>query len=160
RMNLEAEYRTKETLEPAIRRILTQLRSSPALANVAYTTRRNMISNDTFRFQLEGQTYMRESDQPEAYLEVISDDYFAALGLRPVEGREFEAGDVPDHPGVALVNQSLARKLFPGQSAVGRRVREDDKSPWWTIVGVVPDTLMQGPREKNRDGSALFLCLY
>ncbi|HYL06391.1 MAG TPA: FtsX-like permease family protein, partial [Thermoanaerobaculia bacterium] len=56
---------------------------------------------------------------------------------------------------VALVNQSLARKMWPGEDPLGKRIRlakSADHDPWRTVVGVVPDLLLYGFSDKKRDG--------
>jgi hypothetical protein len=90
-------------------------------------------------------------------LEFVSDGYFAALGLRPIAGREFEPDDRGDRQFVVLVNESFARKHFGNENPLGRRIRAREGDTWRTIIGVVPDTMMQGPLDQRRDGSAVFV---
>jgi putative ABC transport system permease protein len=52
---------------------------------------------------------------------------------------------MPDTPEVAIINETLARNAFPGESALGRRIRTNSRSPWMEIVGVVADTRWQDP---------------
>ena len=157
RMNFEAEYRDDDERRAAFRRILTHLRSSPQFTNAAFTTRRNMMTNETFHGEIEGRTYARPEDRLESWLEFVSDGYFATLSLRPIAGREFEPGDRGDKQFVALVNESFARRHFNNESPLGRRIRAREGDTWRTIIGVVPDTLTQGPIEQRRDGSAIFV---
>jgi hypothetical protein len=89
----------------------------------------------------------------------VGPDYLSALGLAAVEGREF-AGD--DRSGTAVVSRSLAAALWPGDSAIGRRLsitsedngrtRTDDA----TVIGVAPEALFDGP---SRDSQTRFLFL-
>jgi putative ABC transport system permease protein len=75
----------------------------------------------------------------------ITPRYFAAMGISLLEGRAFTDADATGRPPVAIVSRSFARKYFPGQSAVGKRVRSRDRSsPWSTIVGVVNDVRYRG----------------
>jgi len=67
--------------------------------------------------------------------------------VEPIEGRDFTQGDAMASQPVVLVNQSFARRLFPGAAALGRQIRvgtSESEEPWRTIVGVVPDLYMQG----------------
>ncbi|HKQ77971.1 MAG TPA: ABC transporter permease [Blastocatellia bacterium] len=157
RMNFEAEYRDDDERRAAFRRILTHLRSSPQFTHAAFTTRRNMMTSETFHGEIEGRTYARPEDRLESWMEFVSDGYFAALGLRPVAGREFEPDDRGARQFVVLVNESFARKHFRNESPLGHRVRAREGDTWRTIIGVVPDTMMQGPLEQQRDGSAIFV---
>ena len=72
--------------------------------------------------------------------------YFSALGIPLVAGRMFDARDTPERPPVALINTALARRLFPGESPLGRRIaRAGTDSPrWMEIIGVVGDVRQVG----------------
>jgi putative ABC transport system permease protein len=78
---------------------------------------------------------------------VISPGYLRSLGIPLVRGRDFEATDRADAPHVALINESLARQLWPAEDAIGRRIGNHANEPmsyrgpddWLTIVGVVAD---------------------
>jgi putative ABC transport system permease protein len=58
-----------------------------------------------------------------------------------------------------MVNESFARRHFGAEDPIGRRLRFNARDQWRTIVGVVPDTLMQGPMEQRRDGAGVFLSI-
>ena len=78
---------------------------------------------------------------------VISRDYMAALNMRLVEGRFFDEHDGSGTPRVALVNQTMARNLWPGEDSVGKRFKKGtfgDDVPWITIVGIVGDVHQAG----------------
>ena len=157
RMNFEAEYRDDDERRAAFRRVLNHLRSSTQFTHAAFTTRRNMMTSETFRGQIEGRTYARPEDRLESWMEFVSDGYFATLGLRPLAGREFEPEDKGDRQFVVLVNESFARKHFGSENPLGHRLRAREGDTWRTIIGVVPDTMMQGPLDQQRDGSAIFV---
>ncbi len=75
--------------------------------------------------------------------ESITPGYFAAIGVRLVAGRWFDADDRPPHPQVALANEALAARYFRGADPIGKRIsfgKPTDKPDWVTIVGVVADT--------------------
>ncbi|MCY4077443.1 MAG: ABC transporter permease [Acidobacteria bacterium] len=71
---------------------------------------------------------------------VVSPDYFRTLGVAVLEGREFDDSDHADAPPVALVNRTLAERLWPGGSAVGRILGFPRSGGDRTVVGVVDDT--------------------
>jgi predicted permease len=154
RMNFETDYKTNEEVLAIQTQLLRQLRASPQFAGAAFSSRRNgLMTGGSGAAQIEG----REDQPAPAAFDIISDGYFATLGLRPLAGREFELTDTPDKPVPALVNATFARKYFPGESALGHRVRAGMSDPWCTIVGVVPDTLAQGPVDTRNDGAGWFL---
>ncbi|MGH9628873.1 MAG: ABC transporter permease, partial [Bryobacteraceae bacterium] len=69
----------------------------------------------------------------------ISPDYFSAMGIPLIAGRFFSQSDHSDAPRVVIVNESLARHLFPNRDAVGRTLPAEGSGPVATIVGVVKD---------------------
>lgn len=77
---------------------------------------------------------------------------FDALGLRLVEGRLLNDRDIAGRPTVAVINAALAAKYWPGQSALGKRVRiETVRAEWVEIVGVVADVLGTGNQPRVVD---------
>jgi predicted permease len=70
---------------------------------------------------------------------VVSADYFQTLGVRLRHGRFFAPSDGSSGQPVAIVNESFASRLWPGEDALGKRVRRIGAQPWLTVVGVVPD---------------------
>jgi predicted permease len=76
----------------------------------------------------------------------ISPDYFKVLQSTLLRGRSFTEGDEDGKPLVAIIDESTARKYWPTQDPVGRRVRfaRDHTKPWTTIVGVVKDIKSDG----------------
>ncbi|HEX6838552.1 MAG TPA: ABC transporter permease [Polyangia bacterium] len=79
------------------------------------------------------------------FFNTVGDGYFETMGIRLVEGRWFDAGDTGDSMPVVIINEQLARRFYPGEDPVGKRLRAGgDKSPWLTIVGVAGDVKQQG----------------
>jgi predicted permease len=77
----------------------------------------------------------------------VSADFFKALGTPLLRGRFFSIGDGPDAPPVAIINDAMARRSWPGRDPVGRRLKfgpRDSDRPWYTVVGVVVDMRRQG----------------
>jgi putative ABC transport system permease protein len=77
----------------------------------------------------------------------VSADFFKTLGTPLLRGRFFSIGDGPDAPRVAIINEAMARRSWPGRDPVGRRFKlgpRDSDRPWFTVVGVVGDMRRQG----------------
>ncbi len=74
--------------------------------------------------------------------------YFETLGIPILKGRAFASADKEGAPPVAIVNQVLARKLFPNGDAVGHRIRRFGAPQWETIVGVVGEVHLEGQTKK------------
>ena len=91
-------------------------------------------------FRIEGRTYATEAQAPEAERYSVTPDYFRTMRIRLVEGRLFTTADATDSGRVILINETAARTLWPGGSAIGSRVKlGDQNSPWNTVVGIVGD---------------------
>jgi predicted permease len=77
----------------------------------------------------------------------VSAEFFETVGTPLRRGRFFSAVDGPGDPPVAIINEAMARRSWPGQDPVGRRFKPgplDGNRPWYTVVGVVADMRRQG----------------
>jgi len=77
-----------------------------------------------------------------AYSRVPVPGYFRSIGQPILQGRDFNASDTADAPLVCIVSQSIAKRFWPNDSPIGKRIRWgrlDGTRPWFTIVGVVGD---------------------
>jgi putative ABC transport system permease protein len=92
-------------------------------------------------FRIEGQPPPEKDHEPVAGYFSVSQGWFEVYGMHLVEGREFTAADRADSPPVAIVDESMARKYWPGESAIGKRIgRTDPADPKWAeVVGVMKD---------------------
>jgi putative ABC transport system permease protein len=91
---------------------------------------------------VRGRTTPADLALPVADYQSISPDYFRTLRVRLRAGRSLGAQDGPEAPPVALVSESMAGRLWPGESALGQQVKQgrpDDPRPWREVVGVVED---------------------
>jgi predicted permease len=82
-------------------------------------------------------------------LEFGNEDLFRALGMPVLRGRGFLPSDREGAPQVAVLSESAARRLWPGEDALGKRMRpaQDTSGAWVTVVGIVPDTRYRALRE-------------
>ena len=82
---------------------------------------------------------------PAAMPQKVAHEYFDAMRIPIVRGRTFTSGDRADAPLVAVVNETMARKLYPGKNAVGGTLKLlNEQAPWVTVVGVVKDVRSSG----------------
>ena len=118
-----------------------------------------MTFSNVRKGEVDGKSYVTDRDRPFGNSEAVSDGYFTALGLKVLEGRDFTIDDMDAKQPVAIVNASFAKKYFGNESAIGRRIRRFNPAKteaWRTIVGVVPETLMQGPFNQQTDNSGFY----
>lgn len=161
RMTLfQADHPTPLALGQFYEKTLLALRADPHFSDAALTTRYRLERSQNGAYEVEGAPPVDPRSRPIAAIEPISDGYFPALGLRIIAGRDFTLGDTLDRPPVALVNLAFARRHFGNESPLGRRVRlaqgPNSFGPWLTIVGVAPDTRMQGSQDGRSDGAGIF----
>jgi predicted permease len=78
----------------------------------------------------------------------ISPGYLATLGVRVIEGRDVSAADIAGAPGVALVNETMARRFWPGESAVGHTITVATTGRTFRVIGVNADHKQHGVLER------------
>ena len=83
------------------------------------------------------------------HVQTVSPGYFATMGIPLVRGRSFTDDDRAGQPPVVIVSQSVARKFWPSGDAVGQRIGYPYESPWFTVVGIVPDTKQDSLRDTS-----------
>lgn len=158
----ENDYPTPQARQQFYTRVLHALRARPEVAAAAFSSRLQMLFDNTGpqRYELEGTAYATDADRPRGNAEGITDGYFEVLGLPVLAGRALTPADFePGRPPVALVNAAFARRHFGRDDPLGRRLRPHTPAtpqPWRTIVGIVPDTLMQGPLNTQVDSAGWF----
>jgi predicted permease len=90
-----------------------------------------------FRFQPEGRPEPRPGDEPRATWRLVRSGYFSTMRVPLVAGRDFDARDRDESLPVCIVNETMARRHWPGEDPVGRRVGVGGRNrSWLTIVGV------------------------
>jgi putative ABC transport system permease protein len=89
--------------------------------------------------EFEGQTAGEAARNPWATFDPVLPDHFRALGIPIVQGRAFDQGDRQASARVAIVSESVARRYWPGQPALGKRLRVTDDADWAEVVGVAAD---------------------
>ena len=98
-------------------------------------------SNTDSSFAIEGRSMGRKEPTPDEELRTITPDYFRVIKTPLLRGRFFSESDNTDAPGVVIINDALAKKYWPNEDALGKRITfSDPRKPdpkWLTIVGIV-----------------------
>jgi putative ABC transport system permease protein len=130
------------------RQLLDRVTNLPGVEGAALTVSLPLRDYTTpMGFVPEGREAPRPGHEPFAYHNIVSADYFSLLGIPIVEGRAFAATDVPaGSPHQIIISESIARQYWPGESAIGRRIREIDPQgrPNWEVIGVARDVGLAG----------------
>ena len=123
-----------------INAVLDSVRNGPGVkaAAAAFTAPLTGAPNRGIRIEGDAATYSPDH-QPNADFQVITPDYFRALGITLVAGRDFTSSDRANTPRVVIVNQAMVDRYFSGQSPIGR-VLMFGRDHRHEIVGVVADT--------------------
>lgn len=156
---MEGAYPTEDSRRQFFLRAVRGLRANPEFEAAAMTDRFRMTFAAAGQYEVDGQNYLTDRDRPRCNFESVSDGYFTTLGLKILDGRDFTIDDTDTKQPVAIVNASFARKHWGNQSALGHQVRifnPGEPQPWRTIVGVVPDTLMQGPFDQQTESAGFY----
>jgi len=154
-----ATYREPSSVVSFFGRLNAELARLPGVQASAAMTGlpplRLVNANDT---DFEGYTAPKEGPFENVdYYQTVTSGYLATMGVPMVEGRDFAPSDVTGAP-VVMVNETLAKTFYPKQSPIGRRLRPgfSDRTPWFTIVGVVRD-VKQGGVDKKTGTELYFL---
>ncbi len=135
-------------------RLLPKLQAIPGVEAATLSDGLPAAGNGAIPVEVEGKSYQADhSDAPLAREGIITLGYFDTFQTKILSGRDFTTGDVATSQPVAIINASLARTQFPGVDPIGRQMKRFPQSghpePWMTIVGVVPDLIMEGIGNNN-----------
>jgi putative ABC transport system permease protein len=94
----------------------------------------------TFPFSAEDRLDAPAALRPEAAYRAVTEDYFRTMGIPLVAGRAFNAGDDLQTTPVVIINQTMARRFWPDEDPLGKRIRfGEPNNPAYTVVGIVGD---------------------
>jgi predicted permease len=151
-----SKYRTNAMQIAFFQQILERVQSLPgtiAVGEISDTPLKG--NNPTFEFVLEGQTTSLSDAPIQAGLRMISTGYLQTVGIPVHKGRDFTADDRPNNPPVAIINETMAHRYWPGSNPLGRPIRLKEDGRWMVVVGVVPDIKHMGL--KNDEGSVVYV---
>jgi predicted permease len=114
---------------------LRRVGSMPGIEGAGLTDALPLGTNRSWGVAAKGKTYERGKN-PDAFVRIVSDGYLRAMGIQLRAGRDFSAADNPSSPRVIIINESLARSLWPGEDPLGKMMYADGERQ---VVGVVQD---------------------
>jgi predicted permease len=116
--------------------VLNRARSVPGILAAGITDTLPLRDDRSWSVAARGQVYGKGHHPPEPFIRVVSDGYFEAAGIPLRSGRQFTQGDRASSERVVVVNETLARTLWPGQNPLGQMITTDGGR---RVVGVVAD---------------------
>jgi predicted permease len=125
--------------------ILRRVRDVPGVQSAGLTDSLPMDRNRSWGAPVKGRVYRSDADIPGAFVRVISPGYLRAMGIPLRQGRAFDEHDTLTSQRVVLVNETAARTLWPGQSAIGGVLELNGDT---RVVGVVGDVRHTSPDQQ------------
>ena len=136
-------FPTAVAKQGALEASLAQLRALPGVKSATVVSPSPMDASWTLMlFNAEGAPAPEPRGVYTGYSRVPVPGYFQSIGQPILQGRDFNANDTADAPLVCIISQSIAKRFWPNDSPIGKRIRWgrlDGTRPWFTIVGVVGD---------------------
>jgi putative ABC transport system permease protein len=142
--------------------LLPRLEAIPSVAAATLSDGLPARGNGSRVFEVEGQTYQTDEDYPTAFEGIVTPGYFSTFEVDVLQGRDLGVADRRGNLPVAMVNESFVRSFLGEGSPIGRRIRmgvRDTSAQWLTVVGVVPDLMMEGVENVNANPSGFYIPL-
>jgi predicted permease len=140
--------------------LLEDLRGLPGVTQAALASSVPLAGGNAIFYSAEGMGEVDATNRPRAFVHRVSPGYVETIGLRVIDGRAFDPTDLGQSSNNVMVTAALARRFWPGESAIGRRIKQGDltsEGPWLTIVGVLQDANLRGiPQNPTRDPDIFF----
>ncbi len=127
-----------------IREVIGRLRALPGVSSVTASLGLPLATPVMAPFLAEGQPVIAMGQRPLAAWNAIAPDYFKTLGIPLVGGRDFSPGDDEHAPKRVIISQSLARRFWPNEDAVGKHISYARRQVLAEIIGVARDVKTQG----------------
>jgi predicted permease len=137
-----ANYQTDDQCRAFFDRLGSKLAQLPGATDVAISATLPVPGfwrSDTFL--VEGRPAPARGKEPLAYYNSVTPGHFSTLGIRVLQGRDFSSADRADTQPVVIINESMARNLWPKENPIGKRIGSADPAHpgWMAVVGVVND---------------------
>jgi predicted permease len=140
------KYSTAQQQTAFSKKLLDELQELPGVQSVGITSAIPLMGADEADFRIESGAGVSQIQSTIRAL-AVSPGYFESLHISFLRGRPFTEHDDGTAPAIAIVNETLVHRYFPGENPLGKRIRIGDESkPWREIVGVIADV-----RQRNMD---------
>jgi putative ABC transport system permease protein len=146
----EKKYDTDEKVRGFFHAVEEDVRALPGVKGAGFGSDAPFMTyGDTEGYTVEDEPPLPTGEFNDALYREVTPGYLEMLGARVKEGRLLGEKDHEGGPLAVVVNEFLAKRHWPGRSAVGKRIRfggnqDETKNPWWTVVGVVKDIRERG----------------
>jgi predicted permease len=139
-MNPEQVGYDAAQLQAFHRELRDRLATTPGIAAVSWASNMPFWSSPSRAVSIEGQEQKRKSGMLNTVTNTVDVDYFNVMHIALLGGRDFTDGDRPGSLPVAMINEDLARRYWPGGDAIGKRLRLEGDAEMRQIVGIVKNS--------------------
>jgi len=144
----DPKYNNAPKLEAFQRDVLTNVKAIPGVESAALTLSLPIEGSQSGGIFIVGdQPVPSRAQIPFADFNPISPEYIKTMRIPLLKGRVFTEADTGKSPLVVLINETMARRFWPNENPIGKRVKlgwAEDPTPWREVVGVIGDVKMQG----------------
>ena len=136
----QAVYPERNQIAPFYSQLLERVRALPGVQSAGAVSSLPLAGNDSDAdFVIEGRPAPQPDQRPVAWYSSVSQDYFRTMGMRLIAGREFTERDNENSPKVVIISQATARRHFPNEDPIGKRIGNGRPDGWREIVGITAD---------------------
>ncbi|MDQ1557189.1 MAG: hypothetical protein QOD32_249 [Pyrinomonadaceae bacterium] len=151
----EQKYSDDKLIANFYRQLIARVQALPGVATVGAVSHLPLSGAEEIDgFSVEGRPDSTETGFTQsADFRVVAPDYFRAMGIPLLRGRPFDARDRADAPGVMIIDEAFARRFFPGEDPLGKRVDEDGsrtRHSFFQVVGVAGSVKHSGLSADSR----------
>ncbi|MBK9316613.1 MAG: ABC transporter permease [Acidobacteria bacterium] len=144
------KYPEPESVIDFYRRVTGKIGELPGVLSVG-TSYSLPMSSVAFAWEpvtIEGYVPKNAQERIITNVRIVSSGYFSAMGIPLVKGRLFDERDTRGEPGTVIIDEAMARRFWPDQDPIGRRMRRGDDDPWRTIIGIISDAKQFSPEKE------------
>jgi putative ABC transport system permease protein len=135
------KYDTPDKIWSMFERTIAEIRSVPGVESAALVRAFPFTGNgEAYPVTIEGRPPAKPGDAPSVQTNTITPEYFTTMRIPRLAGRDVAPSDTKDALPIVVVNNEFATKMWPNESAIGKRIQFGGDDRWWTIVGVVRGT--------------------
>ena len=163
----DKRFPNPDNLNVYLRQIELNIQNVPGVRDVALTSALPMEGwGYGMPFQIAGKPFVDRANRKACFFKIVSPSYFTALGMTLKKGRGLSERDLKGSPPVAVINETMARKYFPHEDPIGKRILIQEIVPGktelgpeipWEIVGVAKDEKVGNLDDKKDDNPGVYV---
>jgi len=138
---LGQRFNDNEVVRQYFAEAVKRLSALPGVRSAAAASQIPLAGNiDKYGFHVEGKIHANPEEDPSAERYCVTPGFLETMHIPLLRGRDISAADTAAAAQVLLIGETTARRMWPGENPIGKRVKVGDvDKPWWTVVGIVGD---------------------